>query len=168
MTTEEQKQYSRERMRRWRAANREKARETQRLWRAENPERLSGYSKKYWKEGKTWNQTHAKEYNAHHRKYRQKLRLETLSHYCKGPPRCVCVGLKCWHEGPCQVIDIKVLDLDHVNDNGAEERKMIFGTNYRGGGYRFLIWLKSQGYPEGYQVFCVNCNAYKERSKYED
>jgi len=46
-----------------------------------------------------------------------------------------------------------------VADNGAEERKSLGGQNFSG--HRFYRWLKVQGWPEGYQTLCANCNAIK-------
>ena len=72
------------------------------------------------------------------RRYRLKAKLECITHY---GGKCVCCGES----------NIKFLTMDHVNNDGAKHR---LETN------RFLIyaWLRSQGYPEGYQVMCFNCN----------
>lgn len=51
--------------------------------------------------------------------------------------------------------DIRALTLDHINDNGAKERQKIFGKRDRCGTI-FYIWIRRQGYPEGYQVLCMN------------
>jgi len=74
------------------------------------------------------------------------LKLEALEHYGKVCRRC---GFS----------DIRALQIDHVADNGAEERKSLGGQNFSG--HRFYRWLKVQGWPEGYQTLCANCNAIK-------
>ncbi len=57
-------------------------------------------------------------------------------------------GLKCvWPS--CPEIDLDVLSLDHVNDNGAEERRALAMV---GGGSNFYRWLKKQGYPTGVSI----------------
>ena len=49
------------------------------------------------------------------------------------------------------------LTIDHIDGNGAEHRRQI---NNRGGS-SFYYWLRQNGYPEGYQVLCWNCNSAK-------
>lgn len=55
----------------------------------------------------------------------------------------------------CGFDDPRALALDHVNDNGAEERR---------NSHRIQIWVKiiKEGFPDCYQVLCANCNAIKE------
>jgi hypothetical protein len=84
------------------------------------------------------------------RRYNAALRLEVFSHYCGGPPHCQCPG--------CDVTFIEFLQLDHVNGDGARHRKENkLGT----GGPRLWRWVRAQGYPEGFQVLCRNCNGAK-------
>ncbi len=79
------------------------------------------------------------------RKYHQKNKLKVLTYYSRDNivPKCVCCG---------ETI-IEFLGIDHINNNGAEERKQIGLI-----GADFYAWLIKQGYPEGYQVMCHNCN----------
>lgn len=99
---------------------------------------------------------YATEYNRTHRdkqiltnaKYREKLKLETYNRYSKGKIRCACCGEK----------TVEFLSIDHVNNNGKQERK-LYG---RGGGYSFYLKLRELKYPEGYQVLCHNCNQAKQ------
>jgi hypothetical protein len=72
------------------------------------------------------------------------LKMETLKRY----------GGCCQH---CGFDDFRALQLDHINDNGAEERR-----NLPGGGWQFYHFLKKNGFPEGYQTLCANCNTIKE------
>lgn len=81
------------------------------------------------------------------RTYTAKLRLEVFSHYCGGEPHCQCPG--------CRTTFIEFLTLDHENGDGAAHRKEHkLGT----GGARLWLWCKKNGYPEGFQVLCQNCN----------
>ena len=86
------------------------------------------------------------------KKYRQQVKMEVLSHYSKGL-------IKCAH---CGETDIKVLCIDHINNDGAKHR--INNKNY-GGGRHIHGWLKANGFPEGYQVLCANCNLRKSYRK---
>lgn len=70
------------------------------------------------------------------------IKLKTLTAY---GDRCVC----------CQECNPIFLTIDHISDNGAQERREI----NRGGGHHFYHWLKKQGYPkDNYQILCFNCN----------
>ena len=82
------------------------------------------------------------------RKWRDKLKYETLAHYGKGElPHCI----------QCGEQDIDVLCIDHINGGGNSHRKRL-GV-FAGG--EFYSWLRRQGYPVGYQVLCANCNLRK-------
>lgn len=71
------------------------------------------------------------------------LRLETLTHYSSGIPRCAC----------CDERLVSFLTIDHVRNDGNSHRQEI-GTS----GSAVYIWLKRNGFPEGFQVLCWNCN----------
>lgn len=58
---------------------------------------------------------------------------------------------------PCGEKQTEFLTIDHVNDDGAEDRK-----SWRGKAAHIHAWLKANGYPAGYQVLCGNCNLKKE------
>jgi hypothetical protein len=45
------------------------------------------------------------------------------------------------------------LQIDHVNNDGAEHRKQL-GR----GGSRLYQWLRKHNFPTGFQVLCANCN----------
>jgi len=53
------------------------------------------------------------------------------------------------------------LSIDHVDNNGAKERKSGL---YAGSGYGFYRWLRKSGFPSGYQVLCMNCNTGKHKN----
>jgi len=78
---------------------------------------------------------------------RQRMKKEILEHYSNGVARCA----------HCRGEDLVVLCLDHVNDDGAYHRRTL-GIH---GGYETYRRLKRDGFPEGYQVLCYNCNMRK-------
>jgi ribosome-associated translation inhibitor RaiA len=82
------------------------------------------------------------------RKRRQKLKHDVLVYYSGGLPACSCCGEK--HD--------EFLSIDHINDDGADHRRMIggWGTIYR--------WLINNDFPSGFQVLCMNCNFAKGHS----
>lgn len=63
--------------------------------------------------------------------------------------RCACCGEK----------HLDFLNIDHVNNDGAEHRRETKNQQLSGAGmYR---WLKRREYPTGFQVLCFNCNVSK-------
>lgn len=112
-----------------------------------NKERISRQKRAY-------RETHKEELKAYFRvngrKGRIEIKIEVLSHY--GPNR----KLQCAWEN-CEVVDMDMLTLDHVNDNGALERKIL-----RRGGANFYRSLKKKNYPSGYQTLCANHQLKKE------
>jgi len=85
------------------------------------------------------------------KKSEEKLRIEVLSHYSNGAMKCQCCGEQ----------NILFLTLDHINNDGAKERKSL---GWRGNGIAFYRLLKKLGFPDGYQVLCMNCNFAKMRT----
>lgn len=75
------------------------------------------------------------------------LKLEMFEAY--GGVRCACCGESRHHS---------FLALDHINNNGAVERKSL---GRHGTGVMFYARLKKLGWPSGYQVLCHNCNVAK-------
>lgn len=53
----------------------------------------------------------------------------------------------------CGISDEVFLDIDHIEDDGAEERKRVNSTTWR-------LALRE---PERFQVLCRNCNWAKYR-----
>jgi hypothetical protein len=94
----------------------------------------------------TYRKNHRVELRAKKRAVRVALKAEVLARY----------GTVC---AECGFDDPRALQIDHVENNGAEERKRLGGQNFSG--WRFYQWLKSQGWPEGYQTLCANHNAIK-------
>lgn len=55
----------------------------------------------------------------------------------------------------CGETELAFLCIDHVNGGGAAHRRQI------GGGQSIYWWLVKNGFPEGFQVLCWNCNSAK-------
>jgi 5-methylcytosine-specific restriction endonuclease McrA len=93
--------------------------------------------------------------------YRMRLKYEVLSYYAdNGIPICA----------RCGETDPDVLVLDHINDDGAEQRKKlnIASRDSNGGairGQRSYEAYKKSGYPDGLQILCANCNTKKQLIK---
>lgn len=78
-------------------------------------------------------------------KHRLSLRQKVFSYYSEGFPKCVCCGEQ----------DHEVLAIDHVHGGGRKHRASL---GYLGIGNNFYQWLRKNGFPDGYQVLCHNCN----------
>ncbi len=76
------------------------------------------------------------------RDMRLALRLLLLANYSGGVIKCAI----------CSEDRIDVLDLDHIEGGGIQERKK-FKTPFAH--YR---WIRDSGFPKGYRVLCRNCN----------
>lgn len=77
------------------------------------------------------------------RERRLQHRMDVLSHYSGGPPRCAC----------CAEASLEFLALDHINGGGGQERRKKIP-----GYINIATWLRNQGYPPGFRVLCHNCN----------
>lgn len=77
------------------------------------------------------------------RKRHRKLKELVLSHYSKGIPSCNCCGEK----------NIIFLTIDHINNDGAERRRM--GEKH---GHKLYAKLIKHDFPKEFQVLCMNCN----------
>jgi hypothetical protein len=77
------------------------------------------------------------------RLYRVELKIEVLTRY--GPNG----QLKCSWPG-CQVDDVDMLSLDHVANDGAQERHEGFRAS------TLYHRVRSKNFPEGYQTLCWN------------
>lgn len=76
-----------------------------------------------------------------------KLKFETMLKYSvNGEIKCSCPN--------CNVNDIDILCIDHIDNNGAEHRK----KEELKGGKDMYRWLKRNNYPTGFRILCNNCN----------
>lgn len=91
--------------------------------------------------------------NDRNRKRHRLVKTKVLTHYGKnGFLQC------CWNG--CEVNDIDMLTLDHVENNGADHRKG-YTKSGRGGGSKLYDLLIRQGFPKGFQTLCANHNLKK-------
>lgn len=86
-------------------------------------------------------------YDINHDKLKEKrniIKIEVFNYY--GGPVCNC----------CEEREITFLSLDHVFNDGAEERR----KTVQKAGNNFYGWLKRNNFPtpEKYQILCMNCN----------
>jgi len=70
----------------------------------------------------------------------EELRTQTFAAY--GGPECRCCGESIR----------EFLVIDHIDGGGNKHRTEV------GGGLAFYRWLRKNGFPDGYQVLCLNCN----------
>lgn len=79
------------------------------------------------------------------RKKRWRVKISVLKAYSKdqSKPSCVCCGES----------QILFLTLDHINNDGAEHRKLLGKSTAK-----LFGLLKRGGYPPGFQTLCWNCN----------
>jgi hypothetical protein len=77
---------------------------------------------------------------------RRALARTVLAYYSGGTCECVCCGES----------EESFLTVDHIDNDGAKHRKELRRD--------FYTWLVAQGFPEGYQTLCRNCNWGKHRN----
>lgn len=73
------------------------------------------------------------------------IRMDVMSHYSQGTPRCAC----------CGIADYEFLSIDHINGGGRKHQGEM------GGNKAMYRWLQLNNYPPGFQVLCMNCNMAK-------
>ncbi len=114
-----------------------------------------------------YKKTHPEEAKRWRWNVRHKLKLEVLSHYSYGTFACLGDdGKGCPFNVDLKHFPLAILmmveTIDHIHNNGAEERERIFGKRRGKGGDLFYRWLRDHKYPEGYQVLCFNCQWIKQ------
>lgn len=101
---------------------------------------------------KLWKQLHPVRARDLNKGERERLKIAVLAHYSLyGMPACSLCGFS----------NIDALCLDHINDNGAQDRKLHVKRK-EAAGTTFYRFIKKQGFPPGYQTLCANCNLIKE------
>mgnify|MGYP001619274768 CR=1 FL=1 len=81
-----------------------------------------------------------------------KAKQEVFAHYSGSrEPYCDCCGE--WR--------MPFLTLDHINNDGAEHRRMLGQAHGKGSGgpAKTYFDLRKRGFPPGFRVLCINCNA---------
>jgi hypothetical protein len=129
-------------MKKW---TKEYEKEWQKQYRSTHKEKIKAYNKKWLLENPQRN----KELN---KIERDRLKNSVIEYYSNGSMCC----------DECGFTDIRALQIDHINNNGAEERKRLFGSRTCAG-TTFYRWIRKNKYPEGYKVLCANCNIIKLR-----
>lgn len=89
---------------------------------------------------------------AQRRESGQRLRDEVYAAY--GGYRCVC----------CGETEPSMLTLDHINEDGAEHRRMLSGGKSSRVPVDIYRRLRDAGFPPDIQVLCYNCNISKHRN----
>lgn len=128
----------------WRDTNPEKAKANENSFREKNP----GY---YREKTKIWysNPINKVRQLAKQRGRDRVLKDRVFAAY--GGYICRCCGEREYH----------FLSIDHINNDGAAHRKEI---GEKRGGRKFYNWLIKNGFPNGFQVLCMNCNWGKARN----
>lgn len=153
-TVELKRAKSREAAKRYRERNREKFNQRMRDWRANNREKSRLHARE-WRNRKLRNGTpeevaaiRAAE-NAKTKRNYNRCREQVFAAY--GGWKCAC----------CGETEKLFLSIDHVENNGAEERR---SGVYKSCGTGFYQWLRKQNFPPGYQVLCMNCQVGKHKN----
>ena len=155
LTAEELKrQRNREASARYRERNRERFNQRMRDWREANRSKDREHKRKH-RNRKIANGTpeevaalRAAE-SAKTKRNQNRCRDEVYGAY--GGYRCNC----------CNETERMFLSIDHIDNDGAEERK---SGKYSGGGSAFYNWLRKNNFPPGYQVLCMNCQVGKHKN----
>jgi hypothetical protein len=155
LTAEELKrQRNREASARYRERNREKFNQRMRDWREENREQ-SRFLSREWRNRKLANGTLEEVAAIRKAESDKTKRLQAV---CKDQVFEAYGGYKC---NCCGENEPMFLSIDHIDNNGASERK---SGKYCGSGTGFYQWLRKNKFPSGYQVLCMNCNTGKHKN----
>jgi hypothetical protein len=115
--------------------NKEKYKENQKRWLEKNSKYYKEYKGGWYRD----NATRLKD-------YRLKQRTIVYRHYGN---KCACCGED----------NIKFLSIDHVNNDGHNERKSRGGSSDQ-----IIRRIILNNFPDTYQVLCFNCNLGKSRN----
>ena len=118
--------------------------EYMRGYRKKNADRIRRLNREW----KARNRDRIRELNVNER---NRLRDVVLNHYSGGDMCCRMCGFD----------DVRALTIDHIDNNGADERRRLFGDRLSAG-TTFYRWLRKNNFPTGYQVLCMNCNWIKK------
>jgi hypothetical protein len=120
-----------------------KAIETSRKWAKLHPERMRINYRK-------WRNNNLEKAKALSRKSNTKKQKETRNKILE------LLGSKC-NNPECPIprnkMDIRALQVDHINDNGYKERKQL---------KQYQMYKRVLKYPEDYQLLCAYCNWLKK------
>lgn len=108
-------------------------------------EKTNEYHRKWYQKHPDYMREYMREYV---RRQFPQIKREVLTYY--GGGKCACIQ--------CGFSDIRALTLDHINGDGASERRQKKGKS----GVLFYLELRTHKFPEGYQTLCMNCQFLKE------
>lgn len=155
LTDEELKrQRNREAAARYRERNREKFNQRMRDWREANREQ-DRLHKREWRNRKLANGTPEEVAAIRAAESAKTKRAQAI---CRDQVFAAYGGYKC---ACCGETEPMFLSIDHIDNNGAEERRSGL---HSGSGYSFYRWLRKTGFPSGYQVLCMNCQVGKHKN----
>lgn len=106
----------------------------------------------YYQQQRKWQREHPEQVRTKHKELQQNRKFSVMAIYSEGQPRCACPNCY-YHTHDCS---IDFLTIDHINNNGAEHRRKLFGNRLIGG-YAFYTWIIKNNFPEDLQVLCMNC-----------
>lgn len=137
----------------WKARNADKVKAMNREWQIANPDRVKAAMTRYQQKNPglgarrtaEWRAKNRERALAAQRKVNADRKRKVYEAY--GGFICAC----------CGETEEAFLSIDHVNNDGANHRRE---TNRRS----LYKWLDKNGFPEGYQVLCMNCNFGKARN----
>jgi len=92
-----------------------------------------------------WNDSNRELKRAYTKKSKDSARVAALKHYGGDSPCCKC----------CGETTLVFLCIDHIEGKGNSHRREV------GEGGSFTAWLRRNGFPEGFQILCWNCNSAK-------
>jgi hypothetical protein len=131
----------------YRLTHREQILKTQENWRKNNKE----HSHNYYETNKTKilnrSNEHIKDVNFSVIAMYSNFETEKLVQ-----PICAC----------CGETELDFLTIDHINNDGAEQRRKI-GNNVLGG-WALSLWIIKNNFPDDLQVLCGNCQLGKRRN----
>ena len=112
----------------------------------------------YWSHRGRELQRHKEYYSSHKqqelargKKWVRRLNLEVLTYYGGGELVCV----RCGYDG-----NTSALSIDHIEGNGRRHRRSLSIT-------KFYHWLVKNGFPDGFQTLCHNCQWIKRAENQE-
>jgi len=145
-----------QRTKEYRLKNPERVKELSKKSAERRKDKIKVYKKEYYIKNREWILEEEKERTAARFKERLQIRVDIFNLF----------GGKCaW----CPENDYDVLVIDHINDDGAADRK----ENKIRGGFKIVERLIKRGVSETdlkqkYQCLCANCNSIKQYKKYFD
>jgi hypothetical protein len=155
LTVEELKrQRNREASARYRERNREKFNQRMRDWRKLNREKSREHARE-WRDRKIADGTPEEVATFRATESAKTKRAQAI---CRNAVFAAYGGHTC---NCCGETEPLFLSIDHIDNNGAEERKSGL---YSGSGYAFYRWLRKSDFPSGYQVLCMNCQIGKHKN----